>query len=617
MRSITLAAGRRGVPPAFLQQLRDAIDIVTLISGYVALSKIGQNYRGLCPFHSEKTPSFTVTPSRQMFYCFGCGTGGDVFTFLMKKEGIGFMEAVRELAELAKLPVPSEAKAGSCSTSPDQRVQLEAIHARAQTWFHHNLFEHAMGRTALAYLTERGLHLETLRAFGVGFAPASWDGLTRYLLHAGFRLQDVVQSGLILTKPGKTGYYDRFRGRIMIPIVNLRGQVVGFGGRVLDGTLPKYLNSPETPLFSKGRMLYGLDRAREAIARLNTAILVEGYFDVMTLHQSGFQHVVAPLGTALTRDHVALIRRFATTVVLVFDGDSAGSHAVLRALDLFVNSGMTVRVAILPEGYDPDTYVRTHGSQALHTLLETQAVPLLDFAIEHSLQRHRHGTLDDRIRQVDDLLRIIMKADNVIMREEYTRSVAERLGIRQELLVQRYPQLLRRGETSASPEKNLVRNRDKQNGKKEDREERDLVALLLRGAFTVDQLHALQEEEFTNPLYRQLVRVILYHIDASGTLVWDAFHAQIAGDDVLGPLVAELTTMDEGYFHAEDVVGYIWDCLRALTRKKIRTALNQAIARLRAAERDGRGDEIQRLNAHINELLIRKADLEKVELLSS
>ncbi len=357
---------KRGVPPEILQQIRDRIDIIDLISTYVSLSKAGQNFKGLCPFHSEKSPSFSVNPVRQMFYCFGCSVGGDAFTFLMKQEGMDFMEALRELSQRTGVALPERRESAAKTTSGLSRERYFHLYQLAASWYHRNLQETPEGQVARDYLDQRGITRESWNTFQLGFVPEGWNGLSKWLEQQSVKPEELIQAGLVARKESEDGTristYDRFRGRVMFPIADPRGQVLGFGGRILkDGASPKYLNSPETDLFFKGRSLYGMDKARQSATASGRFYLVEGYFDVIALHQNGIENAVAPLGTALTSDHVQILRRLAPSVMLVFDGDAAGIGAALRTLDLFMNSGIEVRVLLLPAGEDPDTFIRKNG----------------------------------------------------------------------------------------------------------------------------------------------------------------------------------------------------------------------------------------------------------------
>ena len=605
-----MTTARAGIPPATLQQIRDSVDIVDVVSRFVTLSKTGQNLRGLCPFHQEKTPSFTVTPARQMFYCFGCGVGGDIFTFLMRKEGLEFLEAVRDLAERAGIPLPRNASQGFSPSQTGQRKRLEGLHALANTWFQQNLHDPSRGRSALAYLAGRGLESKTLKEFGMGYAPPSWDGLTNHLTGQGATPSDLEASGLVALKDARGAsksprFYDRFRGRVMLPIHDLRGNVIAFGGRVFEEGTPKYLNSPDTALFQKGRVLYGLHKARETNPHLDSLMLVEGYFDVLAMHQAGILQVAAPLGTALTPEHAVLLRRFVNTVVLIFDGDAAGTGAVLRALDVFRDSGVAVKVVVMPPGHDPDSYVRAHGAERFLALQE-RALTLLEFAVAQRLEGATHATIEERTRRVDDILGILAKVSNPIEKNEQVQRVAERLGVRPQLLLDRYPAVLERRQGVPRRRGNSMPSGNRRSEKREFREEREIVSFMVQGNLHPEHLKDLRPEDFRSSLYRRLVEIGLRHLDTDGGLDLPGFFAETGSDETCRDSVAELAV---SVTHFEDRDEYIQGCLRALEQRNLRARLDELIAQLRIAEREQRTDDVDCLNSQIEALRGRKAGL--------
>ena len=609
-----MATDRGGIPPTTLQHIRDTVDIVDVISRYVTLSKTGQNYRGLCPFHNEKTPSFNVNPARQMYYCFGCGTGGDVFSFLMNRERFTFVEAVNELAQQVGIDIPKSSLTPSANSDGGKRKTLEHLHALANAWFQRNLHDSTQGREALSYLHDRGMTLDILKEFGVGYALPSWDALTQHLLRQGAIPADLVQAGLAVSKQSRPtdqetrgGLYDRFRSRVMVPIMDLRGNVIAFGGRVLDeGNSIKYLNSPETPLFHKGRCLFGLDRARDAASQRNSLLVVEGYFDVLVLHQFGIRHAVAPLGTALTAEHVSLIRRFVKKVVLMFDGDAAGTNATLRTLDVFLNSGITVNVVQLPTGEDPDSYVRAKGADRVMALQE-QARPLIEFAVNQRLEGTKEASVEERTRRVDDVLRILAKVTNPIEKEEYMKQVAERLGVRQSLL-------MRRASVASSRERERIARQPQSAGSsckgsdfpQGSREEHELITLLVQGMLEPEHVAVLHVEDFHVPEYRRLVELSRLHVNEDEQLNMEAFLAEAGMNPELASLVAKLTVVEQ---HFDDCRGYIQGCLQALERRRLKSTLDGLIAQLRIAERENRVEDIDQLNAEIESLREHKAGL--------
>ncbi|MGH7724186.1 MAG: DNA primase, partial [Candidatus Eiseniibacteriota bacterium] len=356
-----------------IEQVRQAVDLVGLIGGQVQLRKVGQTWKGLCPFHDEKTPSFTVNPDRQAYHCFGCGAGGDAFRFVMETEKLSFVEAMKSLAERygVTLPVPAE---------EDAAGRLYRALEDAQTFYRRALEDPETGRAARAYLSGRGLGEEILERYGVGLAPAGWDALSsRLSSRHGHGV--LLEAGLVIRRERGEGVYDRFRGRITVPLRLPTGRVVGFGGRALGEEEPKYLNSPETTLYRKSRFLFGLDQARPALKARDEAVLVEGYFDVIGLAQAGIEEAVATAGTALTADQCRLLRRYVPRLLLVFDGDAAGQTAAEKALGPVVAAGLETRVASLPPGQDPDTLVRgPEGARAWQKVV-AEAVSPVDFVV--------------------------------------------------------------------------------------------------------------------------------------------------------------------------------------------------------------------------------------------
>lgn len=590
--------GRGLISEDVINQIKDRIDIAEIVGQHVSLTRAGQNLKGLCPFHQEKSPSFTVSPSRQIFHCFGCGAGGNVFTFLTRITGASFPETVRELGRKVGIEVQEAAAQPGPHTA--QTARLEQLNHAAAAWFQQNLRDERGGVEAREYLAGRGIEQATIERFGIGVAPAEWDALIRSLSKHGFTQAELVSAGLIIARENGSGFYDRFRARVMFTITDLRKRVVGFGGRVLGDGTPKYLNSPDSPLFKKGQTLFALDVAREAVARTKTVIVVEGYFDAIALHQAGLTQTVATLGTALTPEHIQVLRRFASKVVLLFDPDAAGVRAALRGLDLFVNSGLGVKVVMLPAGEDPDTYVRKEGPESF-ARLEEQAPSLLDFALEHSLQSAEASTIEGRIRSVDEVLRILQKSEHPIEREERIRLVAERLGINQQRLIERYPALvekdrlrpaIRKVEPVAAPAYKGVP------------EERDLAYLLLQGHLTPADVRRLRPEAFSVPACRLLVEKALANLEQDGRVGLRRLLDTIVNDPDCGSLATELSMREE---HFDDVRAHVLGCLDTLDRKRSETILRDLIAQLKAAEREGRTADAHVLNARVNEIRMQKA----------
>ena len=380
------------IPDSFIEELLGRVDIVEVIERRVPLKKAGREFQARCPFHDEKTPSFTVSPQKQFYHCFGCGAHGSAIGFMMNYEGLEFVDAVEELARMAGLQVPREA-----SSTPRPSSDLFELLEAAATWYREQLKNHPQ---AIEYLKQRGLSGDVAAQFGIGYAPAGWDGLIRQLGTDDKRLDQLQRAGML--SQGKSGVYDKFRDRIMFPIHDRRGRVIAFGGRALADDGPKYLNSPETDLFHKGRELYGLYLARKSQARLEQILVVEGYMDVVALAQFGFANCVATLGTATTADHAELLFRAASEVVYCFDGDRAGRKAAWRALEATLprlRDGRQARFLFLPEGEDPDSMVRRGGREAFEARL-TQSQPLSEYFFDHLSTSVDMNSIDGRARLV-------------------------------------------------------------------------------------------------------------------------------------------------------------------------------------------------------------------------
>jgi len=413
-----------------ISEVRERSSIVEMISDYLTLRKVGRNYLGLCPFHSEKTPSFTVNEEKGIFHCFGCGVGGNVFNFLMRYNHLSFPEAVEQVAQRYGILLPRWDRSG-VKQDPEEKASLYRLNERAAAYFHEMLFGSSEGERALRYLEARGMETRAARRFYLGYAPSASPGLAAFLKKEGLSLTDAVRLGL-LTEKGPDRYGEKFLGRLIFPIVDPAGKIVGFGGRVIAEGLPKYLNSSETPLFRKGFNLYGLFQAKEGIRELDRVVIVEGYLDVLALSQSGISYAVAALGTALTLDQVRILRRFTKNVIALFDGDEAGRKAAARSLEVFAQGGLLGRAAFLPEGEDPDSFVRSHGRQPVEAMID-QAIPLADYYFGWLEERYGKS-LEAKGQIAQEVSRVLALVQNPFERDLLVRRAVDSLGIREELL---------------------------------------------------------------------------------------------------------------------------------------------------------------------------------------
>ena len=415
--------------PAVLDQVRHASDIVEIVGTYLPLKRAGANFVALCPFHKEKTPSFNVNPQRQIFHCFGCQKGGDVFTFVQEYEGVGFMDAVRRLAERASIPLEFDASPADSDARRTKDFLLQIHEQITQRW-QAVLTTDAAGAGAREYLAKRGVPTAAIQLFRLGCAPDAWDDTVNWARSKGHDLALVEQSGLILKKEGTDRYYDRFRGRLIFPICDEQGRVIGFSGRVLQGDekTAKYVNSPETPLFSKGRVCFGLDKTKRAILDAGTVVICEGQLDLIACYSAGVRNVVAPQGTAFTPEHARILRRYAEEVVLCFDSDTAGETAAIRSLDSLAAAGLAIRVATIPPPHDPDSYIKAEGADAFAKRIE-QAQGFFDYLLDVLCRREDILSDRGRLAVLKTMGEAVNKTGNSVLVDTYAQKTALRLGV--------------------------------------------------------------------------------------------------------------------------------------------------------------------------------------------
>lgn len=417
-------------PREVVDEVRLQNDIVEVISQYVPLKQKGSSYFGLCPFHNEKTASFSVNSEKQFYYCFGCGAAGNVFSFLMEMENCDFPEAMKRLAERAHITLPEPEKNAQAIAAEQLKKRLFEMHTLAGRFFYEAL-QQEEGAEARAYLQKRQMDPRMARKFGIGYSPDSYDALFRHLQEKGFKISEILKTGLVLENKDGKGYHDRFRGRLMFPIFDVQGRVVGFGGRILAKGEPKYLNSPETILFSKSRNLYGLNFAKQT--RKRELILVEGYMDMLSIYQAGFHNVVASLGTAFNQEHARTLKRFADDVILLYDSDEAGTNAALRAIPVLVKNGFHVKVTQVPDGKDPDEFIKAKGAAEFSKLL-VNAVHYISFEIACIQRKYNLKNPEHRVRFATEAAEILAKLDSEIERNVYLGEVSRVTGVEEEAI---------------------------------------------------------------------------------------------------------------------------------------------------------------------------------------
>lgn len=427
------------IPQDKIDEIRERADIVDIVSEYVALKKNGKNHVGLCPFHSEKTPSFTVNHEKQIFYCFGCGAGGNVFTFLMKQENLSFPEAVKTVAKRVGIDLSLIEKKPS-GEERQRELMFLANHA-AEDFYHQYLLTSPDAERARIYLKKRGLGLETIKNFKIGCTPAGRDGLARFLAKKGISLEMAEKAGLVNKRGqgGKTNasaadFYDRFRNRVMFPITDTRARVIGFGGRTLGNEEPKYLNSPTSPLFKKGEVFYGMYQSKNSASAKGFALIVEGYFDLLMLHQYGFSNAVATLGTALTPNHLRKLKGYTKEVYTLFDSDAAGNAAALRSVPMFIDEEMHARIVLIPAGLDPDDLLQKQGAAQMAQHIQ-KAMPIMDFFLDSMRTKFNIETPSGKVSFLEAAAPYVARMGNIAERDIYVEKIANILHIRQDAVL--------------------------------------------------------------------------------------------------------------------------------------------------------------------------------------
>ena len=468
------------IPEEKISEIQNVADIIDIVSESVLLKKAGKNHIGLCPFHSEKTPSFTVNPEKQIFHCFGCGEGGNVFRFLMKHDGLSFPEAVQTLARRYGISLPHKEMTPAQKKMLSEREQVIDVNRHAMNYFRQMLLRHPAGQPGRQYLSARGLHKETLETFHVGYVPDGWRNLMPYLMQKKIPADLMAKAGLILENRQKTGYYDRFRNRIIFPIFNMASQVVGFGGRVLDKSLPKYLNSPETLVYSKSNSLYGLHLAKPECRKTATVYIVEGYMDLLALWQHGIRNVVATLGTSMTSEHVRMLKGHCEKAILVYDSDDAGLKAAARSIEIFDKGHLDASIMILPDGHDPDSYLFEKGEGAFRELAQ-QALGTMDFLMESAIRRNGLS-VEGKVQTVSAMKTYLADIEDPVSRSLYAKKLAERLDIDDAAIMEKVREAMHQREQGgfrAMPNPDADRNAAK-NPLAFDRMEKQMIAMMIQ-----------------------------------------------------------------------------------------------------------------------------------------
>jgi len=530
-----------------------ATDILEVVQEYVTLRKRGVNYLGNCPFHNEKTPSFTVSPAKGIFKCFGCGKGGNAVNFIMEHEHLGYVDALKFLAKKYNIEVVEKKATPEELEQKNERESLMVVNAYAQRYFSDILQKHSDGKNiGLAYFKERGFHNNTIEKFQLGYCLDQRDSFTRAALHDGYKLENIVKTGLTIQREDGSAF-DRFMGRVMFPIHSLSGRVIGFGGRTLktDKKIAKYLNSPESEVYHKSEILYGIYQAKKTITQENKCFLVEGYTDVISMHQAGIENVVASSGTSLTHDQIKLIKRFTPNVTILYDGDAAGIKASLRGIDLVLEEGLNVKVVLLPEGEDPDSFSRSHSSTELLDYVDKNETDFIKFKAKLLLDEAKNDPIQ-RASLINDIVRSISVIPETITRSIYIKECSRIMDIQEDLLYtevtnqrkKKFEQLIQR-ETFESKEKETPRLPSYVSGIFCEEQEREIIAFLLNSGDQVLYHHKtddFEEQEITITVAQYIIDEILNDELEFQNLVYKKIF------DEYGKLIAENKTTDNRHF---------------------------------------------------------------------
>lgn len=592
----------RRIPDEVVEQIRNSVDIVDVISEYVQLKKQGRNYFGLCPFHGESTPSFSVSPEKQIYHCFGCGAGGNAISFLMNIEGVSFFDAVKKLSTNTNVSVNEyEVSEVEENVSSETEVMI-AAHAYMTKYYHHLLMNTEEGKAALQYLLNRGFTEEIIAEFQIGYSLDNWDMAKRILQKRGFNLTLMEKAGLLGTREQDGSYFDRFRNRIMFPIHNLQGKVVGFSGRTLGDDTPKYMNTPETTIFSKGRLLYHYHLGRIHMRKAGRAILLEGYADVIAAQKAGFQETVATMGTALTEEQAKIIRRTVDDVIICYDGDKAGMSAALKAADILIKIGCQVKIAAVPDGLDPDEYVSKFGEEKFRTHVIESSLSITAFKLQYLRQGKNLQDEAEKITYLQQVLAEVAKLTKPLEIDYYLQRLSKDFSISLDVLKQELSQLQNKQPTNSQTNPvQQARQAPKQVQKRirtaYENAERYLIAYMLQNSDVATVVQENLSGLFHIQEYSEIiVHLYAYYEEGNHPDISNFIHRlpvtlqNIVSEIALIPISPEVTDKE------------IQDCIKVIKRFEIEQNVKLKLEEQIQAQRNQDIAQVVTLQREINEL---------------
>jgi len=591
------------IPNEVINQVIQRSDIVEIIGAYTALKKAGRNFKALCPFHHEKTPSFVVNPDKQIYHCFGCGVGGNAVGFLMRQEHLEFPEAVRFLADKLGIVIPEEESVNQ-SPSRQLREEIFKVNGLAAAFFHDILLTNREAEVKVArdYLKGRGVDLETVKKFQLGFAPNEWDALLKYLKSKGISEELISKAGLIIAREGKSGFYDRFRNRIVFPILDIQSRVIAFGARAMqDSDGAKYINSPETAVYTKGHHLFGLQLTKAAVGKLDQILVVEGYMDMIMPYIHGVENIAASLGTALTTEQIRLIRRYTPNVVMLFDTDAAGQSAIVRSLDVLIDEGMNVRVATLSKDADPDSFIREHGTEAFAKRIEN-ASSLLDFKFNWLATQFDPTSIEGKSKIARELLATIARFKSEVAKYELTKSLAQKLNIPEGVLLKQADQATGQQKSFKETEIKIKSPAPPKVGSASASAGQELLlALFLKDpAWVVAARETISSDDFPEGVMRKVVDEIWALTVNSSDWSTNDLLLQL-NDESAASLVTRLISVEEAKLG--DAALVFKDCIGKIQKEKQKKARGLLMEAIKQAEALNDTARLDQLKEEFNQLL--------------
>ncbi len=589
------------IPEMLVEDIRSKADIVEIISEYVSIKKAGRNFKGLCPFHPEKTPSFNVSPDKQFFHCFGCGEGGSVFHFLMKIETLTFPESVRLLASRYGVDIPRST--GENNYEKDEREILYKLNQTATDFFMSQLHHPVKGLSVRKYLENRGISLALAKRFSLGFAPDSWDACLTYLKNKGYTMAQLEKGGLIKSTEIRDNFFDKFRNRVMFPFHDTRGRVVGFGGRFLGKkeSTPKYLNSPETSIFKKGKIFYGIQHTTKGIQKSGFAIIVEGYFDLLVAFQNGIENVIAGSGTALTEDQAILIKRYTENITMLYDSDAAGRAASEKGFEVLrkhLSHGLHIKMATLPHGEDPDSYLRKHGPEKFNRIIKT-AKPFIESLIDSAVKElGTSGSAEMKTRYANDILSFIRKIPSNIEKNEYVNILSERLKISEKAV---HSDLFRsmKNLSTRSVKQNKTPNREAARPSLSEQCERGIVQIMIQSPDYIKMVEeVISLNDFKNPDLCHIASILFEQHDIGNQITIDKLIELLPEGNqksLVGAIAIEPV-------ENENIECAIMDFSKGIKKEERKNKLRDILKKKSDAANMSNADEFNKLQEHYSAL---------------